>query len=151
MTVVGRQSHWVWGIISTIAFVLLLSACGGVVAEEVKATLKEWSVTPEVSQVESGNVRFVVANDGSKPHELVIIRSDLIPDALPVVSGKVDEERVAIIDEIEPFAAGTTERKTFDLEAGKHVLICNIVEQVPGEPVESHYQNGMRTAFIVTD
>jgi uncharacterized cupredoxin-like copper-binding protein len=151
MIVLGRQSHWVWGIIPAVISVLLLAGCGGGGVKEVKASLKEWSITPEVSQVESGKVRFVVANDGSEPHELVIIRSDLSPDALPVVDGKVDEERVDIIDEIEPFAAGITEQKTVDLEAGKYVLICNIVERVPGEPVESHYENGMRTAFLVTD
>ncbi|MPZ50247.1 MAG: hypothetical protein GEU75_13280 [Dehalococcoidia bacterium] len=151
MTVLGRQSHWVWGIIPAVISVLLLAGCGGGGVKEVKASLKEWSITPEVSQIESGKVRFVVANDGSEPHELVIIRSDLSSDALPVVDGKVDEERVDIIDEIEPFAAGTTEQKTVDLEAGKYVLICNIVERVPGEPVESHYEKGMRTAFLVTD
>jgi hypothetical protein len=151
MTVIGRQSHWVWGVFPAVISVLLLAGCGGDGVKEVKASLKEWSITPEVSQIESGKVRFVVANDGSEPHELVIIRSDLSPDALPVVDGKVDEERVDIINEIEPFAAGTTERKTVDLKAGKYVLICNIVERVPGEPVESHYEKGMRTAFLVTD
>jgi hypothetical protein len=151
MTVIGRQSHWVWGVIPAVISVLLLAGCGGDGVKEVKASLKEWSITPEVSQIESGKVRFVVANDGSEPHELVIIRSDLSPDALPVVDGKVDEERVDIINEIEPFAAGTTERKTVDLKAGKYVLICNIVERVPGESVESHYEKGMRAAFLVTD
>jgi hypothetical protein len=151
MTVLERQSHWVWGIISAVISVFLLAGCGGGGVKEVKASLKEWSITPEVSQIESGKVRFVVANDGSEPHEFVIIRSDLSPDALPVVDGKVDEERVDIVDEIEPFAAGITERKTVDLEAGKYILICNIVERVPGEPVESHYENGMLTGFLVTD
>ena len=126
-----------------------ISACGGGGGTEVKLGLKEWSITAEVAQVKPGKVRFVVANDGTKPHELVIIRSDLSPGALPVVEGKVDEEKVDIVDEIEPFAAGTTERKTVELKAGKYLLICNIVERVPGVPVESHYEKGMRTAFVV--
>lgn len=136
--------------IPAVAVVVLLSACGGG-AKDVNVSLKEWSVTPEVAQVKPGEVRFVVANEGTEPHELVIIRSDLSPGALPVVDGKVDEERVDIVDEIEPFAAGTTERKTVELKAGKYLLICNIVERPPGEPVESHYEKGMRTAFLVTE
>jgi hypothetical protein len=136
---------------TAVAFlVLFLPACGAE-AKEVSVSLKEWSITPDVAQVESGDVRFVVTNAGTEPHEFVIIRTDLPPENLPVVAGKVDEERVDIIDEIEPFGAGTTERKTVELDAGKYVLICNIVETVPGEPVESHYEKGMRTAFLVGD
>jgi len=37
-----------------------------------------------------------------------------------------------------------------DLKAGGYILICNIVEKVPGEPVESHYLQGMRTSFVVS-
>jgi hypothetical protein len=101
--------------------------------------------------VEPGKVRFVATNDGTEPHELVIIMSDLSAGALPVVDGKVVEEQIDIVDEIEPFAAGATERKTVELKAGKYVLICNVVERVPGEPVESHYEKGMRTAFVVAE
>jgi hypothetical protein len=35
-----------------------------------------------------------------------------------------------------------------DLEPGSYVLICNIAEGEEGE-LESHYEEGMRTAFIV--
>lgn len=140
---------WQLGAIPGIALVVFLAACGGGGAREFKVTLKEWSVTPDLAEVSPGKVQFVVTNDGTEPHEMVIIRSDLSPQGLPVVDGKVDEEKVEVVDEIDAFAAGTTERKTVELEAGKYILICNIVENVPGQPVKSHYENGMRTAFLV--
>jgi uncharacterized cupredoxin-like copper-binding protein len=131
------------------ALAALFAACARG-STEVKVGLKEWSVTPEVAQVKSGEVRFVVTNEGREPHEFVIIRSDLNPNALPVIDGKVDEERVEVIDEIESFPAGATERKGVRLKAGKYLLICNIVERTPGQPIESHYEQGMTTAFLVT-
>ena len=148
----GRPTRLLWLMaLPAIGLVAFLTACGGGETKEVKVSLREWSVTPDVAQMKSGDVRFVVTNDGTEPHELVIIRSDLSLEALPVVAGKVTEDAVDIIDEVEPFAAKATERKTVDLEAGRYILICNIVENVPGQPVESHYEKGMRTAFTVTE
>jgi len=54
-----------------------------------------------------------------------------------------------LIGEIEEFAVGDTETATFDLEAGNYVFICNLVEEEEGG-LESHYQEGMRVAFMVT-
>ena len=137
--------------IAGLIFAIFVTSCGGGGATEVKVSLKEWSITPNAVRAEPGKVTLVATNEGSEPHELVVIRSDLTPAALPVIDGKVDEEKVEIVDEIEPFAAATTERMTIELTAGKYILICNIVERVPGEPFESHYENGMRTAFTVED
>lgn len=133
---------------------LLFVACGGDDDDDDKAAsvdvaLAEWSVTASTSSVSAGEVTFSVTNDGGEPHEFVVIKTDAAPDALPVEEGKVAEDEVDIIDEIEPFGAGTTEELTLNLEAGKYLLICNIVELLPGEEPESHYQNGMVTAFTV--
>ena len=123
---------------------------GGGGGGSVDVALAEWSVTPSQATAAAGDVTFTVTNDGTEPHEFLVIRSDLAPDALPVDDeGRVPEDEVDIIDEIEPFAAGTTEEMTVDLEAGSYVLICNIVELPPGEEPESHYLNGMFTGFTV--
>jgi len=109
----------------------------------VNVSLTEWAVTPDVESVGEGDVTFTVTNDGTVPHELVIIRTDLPADALPLTEAgdRVPEAEVNLIGEVEEFGAGLTERGTFALTAGNYVLICNI----PG-----HYTLGMNVAFTVT-
>ena len=136
-------------VIATLVAVLI-AACGGDdEAQDVSVSLREWSVTPSLGQVTDGKVKFTVTNDGSIPHEFVVIKSDLPPNGLPVSSGKVIEDEVNLIDEIEAFAAKSTESITLDLSPGKFLLICNLTEQVPGQAVTSHYQNGMSVLFLV--
>jgi hypothetical protein len=48
--------------------------------------------------------------------------------------------------EIEDIEAGADGEVTANLEAGAYVLLCNIVEEDDGE---SHYAEGMHTAFTV--
>jgi hypothetical protein len=94
-------------------------------------------------------VYFFANNPGpNDPHELVIIRTDLAPDQLPVVDGRVPEDQVDLIGEIEPFNPGTQAADTFSLEPGNYVLICNLAEVEEGE-MESHYEPGMRARLVV--
>jgi uncharacterized cupredoxin-like copper-binding protein len=119
-------------------------------SEAVQATVQEFSVTAEPATASAGEVTFEVTNDGpDDPHEFVVIKTDLAPDALPTDdTGAVDEEGdgIEVIDEIEEFAPGETEALTVTLEAGSYVLICNVFEESENE---SHYENGMHTAFTV--
>lgn len=130
-------------------FASALAGCGGSgspgsagsPAEKVSVELKQWSVTPDKVQLAAGSVIFKAKNTGTVAHELVILRTDLPADALPVVDKKVEEEKVGKkIGEIEEVAPGTEKEVTLDLPAGSYVLFCN---------VEEHYQNGMRSAFTV--
>ena len=92
-------------------------------------------------------------------HELVdsfgcrVDVTDLEPGDLPTQGevGSVDEagEGVALIGEIEDIAVGDSPSVTLNLEAGNYVFICNIVEEEEGGELESHYQEGMRTAFTI--
>jgi uncharacterized cupredoxin-like copper-binding protein len=135
--------------VATLVAVLVAACGGGDEAQDVSVSLKEWSVTPSLAQVTDGKVKFTVTNDGTIPHEFVVIKSDLPPNGLPVSDGKVIEDEVNLVDEIEAFAAKSTESITLDLSPGKYLLICNVTEQVPGQPVTSHYQNGMTVLFLV--
>jgi hypothetical protein len=118
-------------------------------ATQVNVVLKEWQVTPAQSSVAAGEIYFLADNQGPEdPHELVVIKSDLPVDQLPVKDGKVDEEKVDVIGEIEAFAPKSQASGTFKLDRGAYVLICNIAEMENGE-LESHYQKGMHTAFTV--
>jgi len=109
----------------------------------VNVDLDEWSIAPDVSSVAAGDIEFVAANIGAVEHELVILKTDLAADALPVSGGRVDEHGAGVeeIGEIEEFGAGATESATFTLAAGDYVLICNIA---------GHYEEGMTAAFAVT-
>lgn len=107
---------------------------------EVRVSLDEWSINPDGDTAAPGLIRFEANNDGTQPHELVVIRSDEEPDGLPIERGLVPEDQIEVIGEIEEFPAGETQAGTFDLEAGNYILICNL---------PAHYQQGMHAAFTV--
>jgi uncharacterized cupredoxin-like copper-binding protein len=110
-------------------------------APVVNVDLGEWFITPDVEEIEAGPVTFNTTNSGSIPHELVIIKTDMPVNDLPVEDGRVDEDAAGEeIGEIEQFDAGLTVAGTFELEPGNYALICNI----PG-----HYEAGMFVAFVV--
>lgn len=133
---------------------LLAAACGNngttpsaspttVAGGTVNVSLKEYSVTPAPTSAAAGSVTFAAKNDGTMNHELVVFKTALAPDKLPVKDALVNEtgEGLDAIGEIEEFAAKTSQSATFELAAGSYVLICNVA---------GHYSLGMRAAFTVT-
>ncbi len=72
-------------------------------------------------------------------NELVVFRTDLPDDALPVGKGQVMEHTLKTIGEVEDIAPG--KRMSFKLTPGHDALICN----KPG-----HYDAGIHTALVVT-
>jgi uncharacterized cupredoxin-like copper-binding protein len=103
----------------------------------VDASLKEWSITDQEQTVKAGKVTFNATNDGSAPHELVVLKTDK-PQGDLEKNGEVSEsDSVGEVSDIEPGASG---KKTIDLQPGKYVLICNL----PG-----HYAQGMHTSLVV--
>ena len=130
---------------------MALGACSGDDGGgTVDVTLQEFAIAASPSSIGAGEIAFDATNDGpNDPHELVVFRTDLAPDALPTNDdGSVDEtgEGVELIDEIEEFPVGETQSKTINLEAGSYVLVCNIYD---ADEQESHYQEGMRLSFTV--
>jgi len=118
-------------------------------ATQVEVGLREWAVQPAVSSVAAGKIYFLVENTGPvDPHEFVIIRTDDDPALLPTQGGRVPEDEVDLIDEIEPFAANSSASIQLELEPGNYAFICNIAEVEEGE-LESHYELGMHAAFTV--
>jgi uncharacterized cupredoxin-like copper-binding protein len=118
-------------------------------ATQVDVTLREWEVSVTETMVSAGKIYFLVENAGPEDaHEFVVVRTDLDPGALPVVDGKVPEDEIDLVDEIEPFTPGSSASLTLTLEPGHYVLLCNIAEVEDGV-LESHYQLGMRTGFAV--
>lgn len=118
-------------------------------ATEVDVTIGEWSVAPDTTTVSAGEIYFLVDNVGPEdPHEFVIVKSDEAPGDLPTVDGKVPEDEIDLVDEIEPFLPDSSASIAVELEPGNYILLCNIVEIEEGE-VESHYELGMYTGFTV--
>jgi uncharacterized cupredoxin-like copper-binding protein len=115
----------------------------------VDVALAEWEITPEVTSVPAGPVRFTATNAGTLSHELVIIKTDLPPNQLPTrEDGSVDEGRLEVIGRVRAVAPGAFERSTLTLGPGSYALICNIVDAQGGES-RSYYELGMHTAFTV--
>jgi len=116
----------------------------------VAVTLKEFEVLLDTDSVPAGSVTFTAKNIGPDDvHELVVMKTDLAPAALPTAEdGSMDEAGagVELIGEIEDIAVDGEKEITLDLAPGKYVLLCNIYDEVE---VEAHYAEGMRTAFTV--
>jgi uncharacterized cupredoxin-like copper-binding protein len=121
-------------------------------APVVNVALQEFEVSPQPDSVAAGTVTFRATNNGPEDeHEMVVIKTDLAASDLPTKDdGSVDEDGdgIDVIDEIEEFPVGETQELEVDLDAGSYVLVCNVVEEEDGQ-TESHYQEGMRTAFTV--
>lgn len=125
------------------AFIVLAAACGGggggtTTPGGITVEMKEWTVTLSKTALAAGSTTFNVKNTGSTAHDLIILKTDAAPDALPQVDAKAKEDgRVAGIEALNPSASRDL---TVDLKAGKYLFICN----QPG-----HYALGMRTQVIV--
>lgn len=108
----------------------------------VNATLQSDSITLDTHHVKAGRVTFDVRNaaDNGLEHELVVLKTDLAHDSLPVSKGQVLEQRLRKIGEVEDIAHGKGKRMTLKLAPGRYVLICN---------KSGHYAAGMHTALVV--
>ncbi|MDP2327905.1 MAG: sulfocyanin-like copper-binding protein [Dehalococcoidia bacterium] len=108
----------------------------------VQVELTEYVVKPSVLSAPHGSVTFVAKNAGTLEHELVIVRSDADLGALTLVAdgSKVDENAIDAIGEIAELDVGKEGSETFELAAGRYLLICN---------VDGHYTSGMVVAFTV--
>jgi hypothetical protein len=129
---------------------LLASACSDESGEDstVDVTLTEFEVVANPDSVPEGDVTFDVENNGEETHELVVVKTDFDAGELPTEDdGSVDEgaDGVDVIGETNEIDAGDNDSRTFNLDPGNYVLLCNLVEDD-----ESHYQEGMRTPFEVT-
>jgi uncharacterized cupredoxin-like copper-binding protein len=128
---------------------LLFTGCRGDSHPDVEVSLAEWSigVSPEV--VKAGRVRFTASNLGSRPHEFVLLKSDLSPDLLPMQHGRVALEQMNVAAKSDPFAAKEKLEVSLDISPGKYLLICAMRETPPGGLLLSHYQEGMVGSLLI--
>jgi len=104
----------------------------------VTVTLTEWKIAPTPDAAKAGKVTFDVTNNGSAPHEMVVIRTNKSASALG--SGSHVPE-TGSVGETGDIAAGKSKSVTLTLKPGHYALICNIA---------GHYMAGMHTDFMVS-
>jgi len=121
----------------------LVVAAPNAMAATIKATLHDDTVQLDTNTASAGKITFQVTNAAEKTtHELVILKTDLAEDNLPMkADGTVDESKLSNKGEAEDVLPGKTKKVTVKLAPGHYVLICN----TPG-----HYKMGMHTVFTVT-
>jgi uncharacterized cupredoxin-like copper-binding protein len=109
----------------------------------VKATLLSDAIHLDISQVRAGPVTFDVHNaaENNMVHELVVLKTSLADNALPVRNGQVPEQKFKKMGEVEDVAPGKTKRLTIKLASGHYVVVCN----KPG-----HYSMGMHATLVAT-
>ena len=114
----------------------------------ITVTMKEWEFVPSADSAPAGTITLEAVNEGKEVHELVLFKTELAPEALPVdEEGAVDErgEGLELIDEVEDVKPGETKSFMVTLAPGNYVMACNVVENG-----ERHFMNKMYKAFTVT-
>lgn len=125
------------------------SDAGNPAGATVVVELGEWDFVPSVESVSAGVVTLEAMNGGGEVHELVLFKTDLAPEDLPVdKEGSVDEsgDGLELIDEVENVKPGETKSFTVELAAGNYVMACNLIENG-----QRHFMNGMYRVFTVRE
>jgi uncharacterized cupredoxin-like copper-binding protein len=145
------RRRWTWALVLVLAVVAV--AVPLTIARRQEPTtrgtpadvlLEDFRVLQDAAVLPAGTVSFRILNEGPTTHELIVVRSDLPPDKLPLQKDglTVDEEGEGIefIDEAQ--GLDIDDRQTMDLKLtpGQYVLYCNL---------EGHYLGGMYAALTV--
>ncbi len=95
------------------------------------------------SAVKAGVNEFTIKNNGQLKHELLVIRTDLPVNGLPMKDGTGFNEKgsgLTFVGEVSNVQGRATSFLKVDLPPGRYVFACNL----PG-----HYKEGMATEVIV--
>jgi len=115
-------------------------------SHDVSVSLNQWSVTPSTTPA-SGSVTFTVSNDGTVPHEFVVLKTNTPAADIPVgefegESERIDEDTAGTnVGETGDMEPGATKSITIHLAPGHYVFFCNL---------PAHYQEGMHIDVTVT-
>jgi len=114
----------------------------------VTVSLVEWAIEAP-TEYEAGEITFSASNDGSFPHELVVIEGESY-ESLPLEDGGgVIEDELptgALISRTARLGGGSAEDLTVTLEPGNYVLLCN----VGAGGANSHAGQGQRLDITVS-
>jgi uncharacterized cupredoxin-like copper-binding protein len=96
------------------------------------------TVTP--ASVKAGPTKITFKNEGTKVHEVVVLKTDTPAGGLKVGANHEVSEDASVGEDSET-DPGKTKSTTINLKPGSYVLVCNI---------ERHYQKGMYAPFTVS-
>lgn len=114
------------------------------VSNDITGSVNEWAVGTSAREAVAGDVKFTIKNQGTIPHEFIIVKTDFALGEIPLgPDNRFDEEGegLSVPGEISEWNPGTTGTVTLKLDAGKYQLLCNIA---------GHYANGMYTQLTVS-
>jgi uncharacterized cupredoxin-like copper-binding protein len=110
----------------------------------VTVTESEYKIQVDPKSVEPSELSFILTNQGTMPHEFVIIKTDLAADKLPVDSStstvNESDSRVTKVYRYDQYPPNQSNLVHLHLDPGRYVFICNL---------PAHYSQGMRVDFTV--
>jgi hypothetical protein len=110
----------------------------------VNVRLEDFRVQQDAAVVPAGTVSFRILNQGPTTHQLIVVRTDLAPDKLPLQRDglTVDEDApgIDLLDEVGGLDIDDRQTLVLRLAPGHYVLYCNL---------EGHYLGGMHAALTV--
>ncbi len=119
----------------------------GAAAGMATATLSEWMIDAPTDYA-AGEVTFTAVNDGSFPHEFVVIEGESY-ETLPLEEGgsviEADLPTGALLGRTDRIGDGSSEDLTVTLSPGNYVLVCNL-----GGGDNSHAGQGQRLDITVS-
>lgn len=115
-----------------------------VVGQQLAVTLRDFAIEPDHLVVAPGLTEFIAFNEGPTVHELIIVRTDLAADQLPLQADGLTavEEAPGVEFIVADEGIDLDERGGFQAELlpGHYVLYCNL---------EGHYLGDMRAELEV--
>lgn len=155
-----------WALVATASLVLATAgaiaaaAAGRSSASPLRVTLSEWAIKADRTRVTAGELELTTVNAGRMEHELVIVRTDLAADRIPVGlhgpdvrrAGRVVFGTAHVHREKAGYGAasvrgtprhippGDSRRARLTLAPGRYVMLCQI---------GTHYLSGQRAALEV--
>ena len=114
--------------------------------QNVSVSLQQWSVTPSITPG-PGSVTFSVTNNGTIPHEFVVLKTDTSAAEIPLGKFEGEPDRInedtagTNVGETGDMDAGATQTLTVQLAPGHYVFLCNLPD---------HYAQGMHVDVTVS-
>ena len=124
-------------VLATCALAGFARAAANTPAASLRVDVAEWSMVPSAGVVPAGRVRITVRNLGTAPHSLMVVRTGLFGEELPM---RGDHALATPVEAPVAVGAGATKSFVIRLAPGSYVLLDNL---------PWHYWKGTSVAFTV--